>query len=184
MYTDNKQNRHLAGTALRWVTPKIINHQYMDFYTNDHGGFIIRIYGIMINDKKEVLLSDEYRFGMLMTKFPGGGMKYGEGPEDCLHREALEELGQEVEIIQHFYTTGFYQKALFHEEKQLISIYYLITPKGRIKFAVSGKLYDFPEKQEGSISFRWKKICSIEPEDLTFPVDRFVAKMLKEQHCR
>ena len=48
-----------------------------------------------------------------MIKFPGGGLMFGEGPEDCMKREVEEELGQDIEIISHFYTTGFFQKAFF-----------------------------------------------------------------------
>ena len=41
--------------------------------------FNLRVYAFIINDKHEVLLSDEYEFGTFFTKFPGGGVKYGEG---------------------------------------------------------------------------------------------------------
>ncbi|GAJ02545.1 unnamed protein product, partial [marine sediment metagenome] len=50
--------------------------------------FVVRVYGLIINDKKEVLLTDEYQLGMKMTKFPGGGLEFGEGPVDCIKREA------------------------------------------------------------------------------------------------
>ncbi|MEA1897374.1 MAG: NUDIX domain-containing protein, partial [Bacteroidota bacterium] len=67
--------------------------------------FIIRVYALIINNKNEVLLSDEFRLGTKMTKFPGGGLNFGEGPVDCLKREAIEEFGQEIDISDHFYTT-------------------------------------------------------------------------------
>ena len=70
-----------------------------------------------------------------MSKFPGGGMKFGEGPEDCIRREAIEELGQAIEILEHFYTTGFFQKALFYDDHQLISIYYLIRLLNETRFS-------------------------------------------------
>jgi hypothetical protein len=41
--------------------------------------FNIRVYGLLINKQQEVLVTDEYRIGMYMTKFPGGGLEYGEG---------------------------------------------------------------------------------------------------------
>jgi 8-oxo-dGTP diphosphatase len=144
--------------------------------------FIIRVYGILINNEAEVLLSDEYRFDMHMTKFPGGGMKFGEGPEDCLRREAIEEFGQPVEILNHFYTTGFYQKTMFFQNHQLISIYYRIRTAGKIKFHISDKPFDFPADTEGIQSFRWQNIKTLRAEELSFPVDRFVAGMLQEQY--
>ncbi len=149
---------------------------------NNKGQFVIRVYGILINQKREVLLSDENRFGMRMTKFPGGGLKFGEGPEDCLYREAMEEFGQPAEIIEHFYTTGFFQKAMFFENHQLISIYYRIKIPGEIKFNVSEKPFDFPEETDGAQSFRWQQIQTLRKNDLSFPVDKFVAKILTEQN--
>jgi 8-oxo-dGTP diphosphatase len=146
----------------------------------EKGRFVIRVYGILINSVNEVLLSDEYRFKMKMTKFPGGGLKYGEGPEECLLREAVEEFGQHAEIEDHFYTTGFYQKALFYDDHQLISIYYKIKIP-EIKFTVSRVPFDFPALTEGAQSFRWQKIESLKADDLSFPVDRYVADMLTRQ---
>ncbi len=143
------------------------------------GQFVIRVYGILINDRKEVLLSDEYRFGMEMTKFPGGGLRFGEGPEDCMHREAMEEFGQPVEIICHFYTTGFYQKAMFFDNHQLISIYYRISLPDPVSFKTTVKPFDFPELIDGSQSFRWKDINELKSDDLTFPVDKVVAEILR-----
>jgi hypothetical protein len=34
-----------------------------------------RVYGILINDRQEVLISDEFRFGTYFRKFPGGGIE-------------------------------------------------------------------------------------------------------------
>ncbi len=145
------------------------------------GQFVIRVYGILINDNKDVLLSDEYRFNMRMTKFPGGGMKFGEGPEDCLHREAIEEFGQSVTLLSHFYTTGFYQKAMFFDNHQLLSIYYRIRLNGQPVFRISFRPFDFQEEKNGSQSFRWQSIKSLNAEHLSFPIDKFVGEMLISQ---
>ena len=143
--------------------------------------FNIRVYGLVINDSGEVLLSDEYVLDQKMTKFPGGGLQFGEGPEDCIKREAMEEFGQEIEIIKHFYTTGFFQQALFFEDHQLISIYYRIQLTQPVKLKTSEIPFDFPELVNGIQSFRWAKIKSLENEDLTFPIDRHVLKLLKDE---
>ena len=58
--------------------------------------FTIRVYGILLNERQEVLLSDESYMGYRFTKFPGGGLEYGEGTVDCLKREIREETGLEV----------------------------------------------------------------------------------------
>ncbi len=109
-------------------------------------------------------------------------MHFGEGPEDCLRREALEEFGQPAEIISHFYTTGFFQKAMFFENHQLISIYYRISLPGKINFPVSEKPYDFSTSISNQESFRWQKLDNLYIDDLSFPVDKFVAGMLIEHY--
>jgi ADP-ribose pyrophosphatase YjhB (NUDIX family) len=143
--------------------------------------FVVRVYGLIINDKKEVLLTDEFQLGMKMTKFPGGGLEFGEGPVDCIKREAYEEFGQEVKVIDHFYTTEFFQKALFYKKHQLISIYYLLEFKDSIRFKISDKSFDFPELKEGNQSFRWKAIKDLIEDDVSFPIDKVVVRLLKEK---
>lgn len=143
--------------------------------------FNIRVYGLIRNKNNEVLLSDEYMLNTYMTKFPGGGLHFGEGPEDCIKREAMEEFGQEVEIISHFYTTGFFQRALFYEDEQLISIYYKLRFIDQPKFRISEKAFDFEGKVNGSQSFRWTSIKQLQEQDLTFPVDGFVLNLLKRE---
>lgn len=144
--------------------------------------FVIRVYGLIISENKEVLLTDEFQMGMKMTKFPGGGMKFGEGPADCIKREAKEEFGQEIDIIEHFYTTDFFQKALFFKEHQLIGIYYLVQFKDEITFRISTTSFDFPEMKDGSQSFRWKPIKKLKEDDVSFPVDKKVVQLLKESY--
>lgn len=143
--------------------------------------FNIRVYGILRSENNEILLSDEYVLDRYMTKFPGGGMKFGEGPEDCIKREAIEEFGQEVEIINHYYTTGFFQRALFYDDHQLISIYYEIRLKERPRFKISHKAFDFKGEVNGNQSFRWVDPDIFNSEELSFPIDRHVMGMLKRK---
>lgn len=145
------------------------------------GNFVIRVYGLIINSLNEVLISDEFVLGTKMTKFPGGGLEFGEGPVDCLIREMKEECNnQEIEQIDHFYTTGFFQKALFYENHQLISIYYTAKLKEPVKFRISDKAFDFENLENGNQSFRWVKINDLNEDEITFPIDKFVAQKLKE----
>lgn len=142
--------------------------------------FNIRVYGIFINNKHEVLLTDEFQMNTKMTKFPGGGLHFGEGTIDCLRREMREECQQEIEQIAHFYTTDFYQKARYFEDHQLISIYYTARLKEPINFIRSNRPFDFDDMKNGSQSFRWVKIEELNPDDVTFPIDKHVATLLKE----
>lgn len=146
------------------------------------GNFVIRVYAIFINQNEEVLLSDELMSGMKMTKFPGGGLEFGEGTIEGLKREISEECnGQEIKDIRHFYTTDFFQKALFHENKQLLSIYYTAEFKNKIMFRISDIPFDFEPDKSINQSFRWVKINNLNEDEITFPIDKFVAGKLKQQ---
>lgn len=142
--------------------------------------YIIRVYAIIINEHKEVLLSDEIYNNTYMTKFPGGGLEFGEGTLECLKREAIEEFGQEIVILRHFYTTDFFQESLFHKHAQLMSIYYLASFKEPIRFRLADRKFDFADQTSGSISFRWKSIQVLQEEDVTFPIDRHVVRLIKQ----
>ena len=90
---------------------KINNYNHMNKAVDQ---YIVRVYGIVINGNQELLLSDEFQLNTKMTKFPGGGMDFGEGTIDCLRREFREECsGQEILNISHFYTTDFFKKLCF-----------------------------------------------------------------------
>ncbi|MFA5330128.1 MAG: NUDIX domain-containing protein [Prolixibacteraceae bacterium] len=141
--------------------------------------FTVRVYGLILNDLNEVLITDEFQLDMKMVKFPGGGLQFGEGTIDCLKREMMEECNQEIKDIEHFYTTDFYQKALFWDDHQLLSIYYLAKLSGNIQFKISDKSFDFPELVNGNQSFRWVAVNQINPDDFTFPIDKHVAHLLK-----
>ena len=139
--------------------------------------FNIRVYGLLINEKNEVLVTDEYRFGKEMTKFPGGGMQFGEGTIECLLREFEEELNCQIEVLKHFYTTDFFQQSAFHKEHQLMSVYYFVKNVSPISSRISTAKYDF-QKTEGAQSFRWISLSELSEDDFTFPIDKKVAGML------
>jgi 8-oxo-dGTP diphosphatase len=141
--------------------------------------FNIRVYGLFINEGEEILLADEERFGKRMTKFPGGGMHFGEGTIGCLKREAMEEFGQEIEVISHFYTTDFFQKAMFFEDQQLISIYYRARFTGPERFRINRIPFDFKDQGKEILSFRYKNINQLAEEELSFPIDRHVLGLVK-----
>lgn len=150
---------------------------------NQPDQFVLRVYGIIFNAWNEVLITDEYRMDMKMSKFPGGGLQYGEGTIDCLRREFREECnGQEIKDITHYYTTDFFQQALFYDNAQLISIYYKAVPEQPLCFRISGKSFDFQNTEDGAQSFRWLNLDTASPDMLTFPVDRLVLSKLIEQN--
>lgn len=148
--------------------------------------FNIRVYGILINEQKQVLVSDELIRGNYYTKFPGGGLEYGEGTRDCLKREFKEEMNLEVEIGDHIYTTDFYQKSAFNPGHQIISIYYYAKALEPITAPIRLKEFDFDEAQlkvyekENEIeTFRFIDWDLFTSDNVTLPIDKFVVNMLK-----
>ncbi|MEA2042316.1 MAG: NUDIX domain-containing protein [Bacteroidota bacterium] len=140
--------------------------------------YTIRVYGLVINTKGEILLSDELAFGKRITKLPGGGMEKGEGTLDTLHREFMEELQATIEIREHFYTTDFYQPALGKTEYQLMSIYYFVNIKTNISGKISAQPFDKKNFKPGDQTFRFVSIDKLKSSDLTLPIDQIVIQKL------
>ncbi len=148
--------------------------------------FNIRVYGILMNEKKQVLVSDEYIRGNYYTKFPGGGLEFGEGTRDCLKREFKEEMDLDVEIGDHIYTTDFFQMSAFNPEHQIISIYYFASALEKIKAPLRDKEFDFDEREmemyrvKGETeTFRFVNWEDFSSAAVTLPIDKVVADLLK-----
>jgi 8-oxo-dGTP diphosphatase len=91
--------------------------------------FNVRVYGILIDEKKRVLVCDELIKGHEITKFPGGGLEHGEGTIECIQREFIEETGNEIEVTEHFYTTDFYQQSAYNVNHQTSAFIISLNPK-------------------------------------------------------
>lgn len=150
--------------------------------------FNLRVYGILINEKKQVLVSDEFIRGGQYTKFPGGGLEFGEGTRDCLRRELKEELGIESEIGDHIYTTDYFQLSAFNPGNQIISIYYFATQLEDFKVPLRKKPFDFDERQISiynetgeTETFRLIEWDDFSEDTVTLPIDKIVAKLVKEK---
>jgi 8-oxo-dGTP diphosphatase len=150
----------------------------------------IRVYGILRNDKKEILVSDELIRGMRITKFCGGGLEEGEGTRDCLKREFLEEMNLAVEVGKHIYTTDYFQPSAFREGDQIMSIYYAVKPLQPISVKLSSKPFDFDEEQlkryeisKQIENFRFIPIVNFNADCMTLPIDKIVAGMIEKSIC-
>ena len=143
--------------------------------------FNVRVYGLLINQNNEVLVSDEEEYGFRFSKFPGGGLELGEGLIDGLKREFMEECNAEIEVLSHFYTTDFFEKSSFNDS-QVISVYYLVKENAPLQLAFKDTIYDFDGSGEILQAFRWVKIEDLNIEDITFKTDKTVAQLLKNQY--
>ena len=146
----------------------------------------VRVYGILINEAKQVLVSDEYIRGEYFTKFPGGGLDIGEGTRDCLKREFMEEMNLEVAIGEHIYTTDFFQISAFNSAHQILSIYYAATALEPIKVPLRTNEFDFDEQQlqvyaqtQQIETFRFIDWDNFSGDKVTLPIDKIVADLVK-----
>jgi ADP-ribose pyrophosphatase YjhB (NUDIX family) len=148
--------------------------------------FNIRVYGILINEKKQVLVSDEFIRGNYYTKFCGGGLEKGEGTIDCLKREFMEEMNLKIEVTRHLYTTDFYQQSAFNPAHQIISIYYYVKALEDIKVPLRTLPFQFDEKQleiyremGETETFRFVDWDNFSADSVSLPIDKIVASKVK-----
>src|SRR5690242_18871395 len=151
--------------------------------------FNVRVYGILLGDNKRVLVSDEFIRGNYYTKFPGGGLEFGEGTRDCLRREFKEEMDLNVEVLNHIYTTDYFQLSAFNPQHQIISVYYFARPLEKIKAPLRTKEFDFDEDQlkiyreKNEIeTFRFIDWNNFSEQSVTLPIDQTVTKILKQNY--
>lgn len=148
--------------------------------------FNVRVYGLLMDSKKRVLVSDEFIRGNYFTKFPGGGLEFGEGTRECLKREFKEETNLDVTIGDHIYTTDFFQISAFNNVDQIISIYYQVHAAEPINLITKNTLFDFEPQQvadprgEAEV-FRWVEWEEFNEESVSLPIDKVVVKMMKDK---
>jgi len=149
--------------------------------------FTIRVYGILLNLKKQVLVSDEHIRGNYYTKFPGGGLEPGEGTRDCLKREFMEEMNLKVEVGAHLYTTDYFQMSAFNPADQIIAIYYFAKALEPITAPIRTTPFDFDEREKSiyeekrqTETFRFIDWNDFSADSVTLPIDKIAATMVKD----
>ncbi len=130
--------------------------------------FNVRVYGIWIH-KGRLLVNEELIRGRNVIKFPGGGLDLGEGTIDGLKREWQEELQIDIEVLEHFYTTDFYQHSAY-DDSQVISIYYLVQGEDP-----AAALTNHVENERTY----WMPLNEVFADTFTLPIDKVVGKMLQ-----
>ena len=147
--------------------------------------FNVRVYGILLDEDQQLLVSDEFIRGNYITKLPGGGLEIGEGTRDGLAREFMEEAGIEVHVGDHFYTTDFFQISAFNHRDQIISIYYLVHTADTTIIKTKEKAFDFLPEQvadsnETAEHLRWIPLSTLSEDAMTLPIDKVAINMLIE----
>ena len=143
--------------------------------------FNVRVYGILRTENDQVLITDERTQSVSFTKFPGGGLEYGEGLIDALKREFMEECNLPVKVLRHIYTTDFYEKSSFNNS-QIISIYYEVEALEELKMELKNTPFEFDEnkKEVDKIEvFRLIDLNTLKESDLTFKTDKIALETYK-----
>ncbi len=130
----------------------------------------IRVYAIYVNENQELMALDEGYAGKKLVKLPGGGLEFGEGTLECLHREFAEELNLKIEVLEHFYTQEEFLVSRFRENEQLLTIYYTVNILNLDEL----KILD-----ESIENVKW--ISLHEENPLPLPIDKIVFQKLKEK---
>ena len=132
--------------------------------------FNIRVYAAAVKDKKVLVLHEEYAGEQLM-KLPGGGLEFGEGLHDCLHREFEEELNVKINVLGHLYTQEEFLISRFRNNEQLLTVYYLVEIIDENEFLIMDPCIE---------KIEW---IPIESDENPFPlhIDKIVFEKLKEK---
>lgn len=130
--------------------------------------FNVRIYGLLVHENRLLIIREPFA-GMIIDKFPGGGLEFGEGTIDCLKREFKEELNLEIEVLEHIYTQDFFLASRFDEKEQILMIYYKVTAKDIAQLEVLD-----PDIQ----TLIWKDLNEVTTKDLSLPTDKLVLEMV------
>ena len=153
--------------------------------------FNIRVYGILINEQHQLLVSDEYIRGNYYTKFPGGGLEFGEGTRDCLVREFKEEMDLNVSVGDHIYTTDFFQLSAFNPSHQILSIYYFAQALEPIHYPIRTSFFDFDsnqlevyERTGETETFRFIDWEELTPDSVTLPIDKIVVQIMLKDYSK
>lgn len=143
--------------------------------------FTVRVYGFLLNELEQILISHENIDGQLLVKLPGGGLEFGEGPQECLVREYEEETGLNIAVKRLVHVTSQYIQSLFDDEEQVIGIYYIVEPRRH------GEVPDLQEREQpfrnkkNLLRQEWVDLHKEGSEIFTFEADREAAKALLQQ---
>jgi ADP-ribose pyrophosphatase YjhB (NUDIX family) len=138
--------------------------------------FNVRVYALIVKNNR-LLISEEQHGGFFLRKFPGGGLQFGEGIVQALHRELKEELNADVESASMLCVTEDFVVSFLNNKQQVIGVHYMVDLKQDYSddFLNNNRV----ELENGHIHFKWVLIDSLSSEDFTSPVDKSAFGKLK-----
>lgn len=140
--------------------------------------FNIRVYGILLNENQELLVSHEIYKGLAFNKFPGGGLCLGESVTEGLVREFKEECNLDIEICRLLHVTEMVVSSAF-DNSQVIGIYYLVK---NTEAGFESLRYENIDKINNSKqSFRWIPFDKLSEDDFYFTMDKHALRRIITQ---
>lgn len=133
--------------------------------------FTIRVYGLLIHEGK-LLITEEKWFDTRMIKLPGGGLEFGESPEECLRREFMEECNITLTDTELHYIPKNFIPARFYKNVQVIPLYYRVSSIEIAKIKTESEFSLDSNMKNGDVNLFWVDINTIHENFFSFPGDR------------
>lgn len=140
---------------------KEIIYNYDNLTTNEIDEVVTRVKGLLINDKKEIILG----YASNKYQFPGGHIEAFESLENCLKREIEEETGIKLtdEKLILFQKITHFSKNYHNSGSNRENIIYYYLVKTNKKPDLNNTKYDEIEKQ-GNFCVKTMKLKNLEKE--------------------
>lgn len=132
--------------------------------------FNLRVYGVLINENHEILISKETYRGLSFTKFPGGGLCLGESLPDGLIREFKEECNLDIKVEKLLHVTDTLVPSVF-DDSQVIGVYYKVRALNS-NLSDDFKVENYDEQNDSFQLFQWIPTRKLTAEDFYFDMDQ------------
>lgn len=127
--------------------------------------------GIILIEDGKLALMERHKQGRHYFAFPGGGVDEGETEEQAAVREAHEELGIHVEVVQ--------LAAEVLREGRRKQVYFLVQRTGGEFGTGTGEEYDEPDEINGTYHPMWMPLEDVVKENV---VPRELAELTVRSH--
>jgi 8-oxo-dGTP pyrophosphatase MutT (NUDIX family) len=127
--------------------------------------------GIILIEDDKLALMERHRQGRHYFSFPGGGVDEGETDEQAAIREAWEELGIRVEVLQ--------KAAEVMRENKRRQVYFLVKQTSGEFGTGTGEEYDEPNPEYGTYHPMWMPMDEVLHQNV---VPHELAEMVVRSH--
>lgn len=131
--------------------------------------------GIIVNERKQVLIvkrSDTDDFLPGYWEFPGGGLEYGEHPDEGIKRELFEECGIRISKSLPYIVKSYVGYEKTPREKQYIEIFYLCEHEASQEVVISFE----------HSAYRWVHLHEVEDMYMTDYIKEIFRELRNHPH--